>query len=110
MSKKNNVKEVVENTEVKVDIKDTKAKVSDWTVKKVEQAKEAGNKVVNFVKRNAVPFGVGAVTGLAIGLKIAFTGAREEDFIDDLDEEDIDLGETVEDLVAVGDVDEDEED
>lgn len=103
---------VEEATEVKVDIKDTKTKVREWFAKKGTQAREVGDKAVKFVKRNAIPFGVGVATGTVIAAKIMFTGASEEDFIDDALEEDVDvdLNEDVTDLVTVGDVEEDLED
>lgn len=115
MSKKDVKKaEVVveETAEVVVDIKDTKTKVRDWFAKKGTQAKEGADKAIKFVKRNAIPFGAGVVTGTVIAAKIMFTGANEEDFIDDTLEEDVDvdLNEDVTDLVTVGDVEEDLED
>ena len=108
MSKENVKKaEVVveETTEVKVDIQDTKTKVRNWFAKK-------GTQAIKFVKRNAIPFGVGVATGTVIAAKIMFTGATEEEFIDDALEEDVDvdLNDDVNDLVTVGDEEEDLED
>lgn len=115
MSKENVKKaEVVveETTEVKVDVKDTKTKVRNWFAKKGTQAKECADKTIKFVKRNAIPFGVGVATGTVIAAKIMFTGATEEEFIDDTLEEDVDvdLNDDVNDLVTVGDEEEDLED
>lgn len=103
---------VEETTEVKVDVKDTKTKVRNWFAKKVTQAKECADKTIKFVKRNAIPFGVGVATGTVIAAKIMFTGATEEEFIDDALEEDVDvdLNDDVNDLVTVGDEEEDLED
>lgn len=111
MSKKDVKKaevKVEETTEVKVDIKDTKTKVRDWFAKKGTQAKEGTDKAVKFVKRNAIPFGAGVVTGTVIAAKIMFAGANEEDFIDDAVEDDVDLNDDVNDLVTVGDVEEED--
>lgn len=111
MSKKDVKKaevKVEETTEVKVDIKDTKTKVRDWFAKKGTQAKEGTDKAVKIVKRNAIPFGAGVVTGAVIAAKIVFAGANEEDFIDDAVEDDVDLNDDVNDLVTVGDVEEED--
>lgn len=114
---KNDVKKaevvVEETTEVKVDIQDTKTKVRNWFAKKGTQAKEGADKAIKFVKRNAIPFGLGVATGTVIAAKIMFTGATEEEFIDDALEEDdidVDLNDDVNDLVTVGDEEEDLED
>ena len=103
---------VEETTEVKIDIQDTKTKVRNWFAKKGTQAKEGAGKAIKFVKRNAIPFGVGIATGTVIAAKIMFTGATEEEFIDDALEEDVDvdLNDDVNDLVTVGDEEEDLED